>query len=129
MKKSKLIEMLSKIEGDPDILLWNGYVSDWVNIHPKIAVDTLTKMTFNYYCDIVKSERICRDGQPNDYNIADEEISQLKEIYENRFEWEINPYVTSDDIKNKRYREKQVFYIQPKIRGKTDSQRGNKMEY
>ena len=129
MKKSKLIEMLSEIEGDPDILFWNGYVSDWTDIHPKISMNTLTKMSFKHYCNIIKMERIYSQGQPTDYNIPEDEISVLKEKYKKLFVWEDNQSITSDDINNKRYREKQVFYMQPKLRGKTDYQRGNIMEY
>lgn len=129
MKKNKLIEMLSKIEGNPDILLWNGYVKDWMDIEPVIAVDTLTKMTFKTYCDIHRIERIHQQGFPDDYTIPENQIQYLKETYKKRFEWEINPFITADDIKNKRYSKKQVFYMQPKLRGKSDSQRGNKMEY
>ena len=128
MKKSKLIEMLSEIEGDPDILFWNGYVSDWTDIHPEIAMDTLTKMSFKHYCDVIKAERIHQD-QPTDYDIPEEEISVLKEKYKKSFGWEYNQYITLDDINDKRYREKQVFYMQPKLRGKTDYQRGNRMAY
>jgi len=32
MKKSKLIEMLNSLPGDPDVLLWNGWVDDWQDL-------------------------------------------------------------------------------------------------
>jgi hypothetical protein len=32
MKKSKLIEMLNRLEGDPEIKLWNGMVGDWMDM-------------------------------------------------------------------------------------------------
>lgn len=35
MRKNKLIDILNQIEGNPDILLYNGFVDDlWISISP-----------------------------------------------------------------------------------------------
>lgn len=37
MKKSALIELLQGIEGDPDVAVWNGFVSDYMDIATEIV--------------------------------------------------------------------------------------------
>lgn len=37
MKKDKLIELLSTIEGNPDIYLWNGIAEDWIDIDQELV--------------------------------------------------------------------------------------------
>lgn len=47
MKKDKLIKLLLSIEGNPDILLWNGYAMDWMDIKGLEEAE-LVKMTKEY---------------------------------------------------------------------------------
>lgn len=63
MKKSKLIKLLQEIEGDPDILLWNGMVSDWMDIHglQEVALERSTLQGYSYYLNL---ERTVRDNLP-----------------------------------------------------------------
>ncbi len=49
MKKSKLLELINSIEGDPDILLWNGYVEDWSEERAFLDISGLVK------ADLVKN--------------------------------------------------------------------------
>lgn len=30
MKKNELIELLSQMKGNPDVVVWNGFVEDWM---------------------------------------------------------------------------------------------------
>lgn len=32
MKKTQLIKILESIDGDPDVVIWNGFVNDWMDI-------------------------------------------------------------------------------------------------
>ena len=32
MRKSKLIELLQAMPGDPEVLIWNGLVEDWMKV-------------------------------------------------------------------------------------------------
>lgn len=43
MRKNKLIELLSQIPGNPEIMLWNGFVEDYNKIDPEITEMRLVK--------------------------------------------------------------------------------------
>lgn len=48
MKKNKLIELLQSIEGNPDIVLWNGYVQDYNDINTEFEEVELVKETVDF---------------------------------------------------------------------------------
>lgn len=128
MKKSKLIDMLSKIEGDPDILFYNAYVDDWMDFEPRVVDEQLTRMSFEYYKDLITAERIYRHHQPKDYKVPAEEIPALKKAYKNTM-WASHEYVTADDISSGRYRSKRVSYILAKPRGLMNHNRCSSIGY
>lgn len=128
MKKSKLIELLNSIEGDPDILFWNGYVGDWQDVDKKLVETEQVKMTLNNYIHSVELQEQC--VRKNwDYTLPESEVESLKKMYRRHIEWESNDYVTSEDIKEKRYKTRRVVYIQPKLRGQNSWDRIGSMEY
>ena len=114
MKKNKLIEMLNSIEGNPEIFLWNGYVSDYMDIDKLPVPTSLVKMTWDNYLDLYKL-RYCRDsGVAYDtLTLSDEKIKALKTRF-NNFEWEINPYVSEKEIESKLYKKKDVLILNSK---------------
>lgn len=116
MKKSKLIEMLSKIDGDPDIVFWNGFVGDYQDISPKLIEGELVKRTLSDYLQHVEFDRARRAGNW-ELKLTPEEISECKKQYKQVFSWESNDYVTKEDIVLKRYTVKNVLFLQPKKRG------------
>ena len=116
MKKSKLIQLLSEIEGDPDILLWNGMVGDWQDIDKEVVKSKLTKMSFLHYKRCIENERIRWGDQNSDYIIPEEELLGLKKQYNKTVKWDYT-FATEDDIKNKRYSNKSVYLIGAKVRG------------
>lgn len=128
MKKSKLMKILSEIEGDPDILLWNGMVGDWQDIDKTVIKSELTKMSFAHYKRCIENERIQWGGEKSDYIIQEKELLELKKRYNKCVEWEYS-FATEDDIKAKRYSNKFVYLIGAKTRGvKTWDRLGN-IEY
>jgi hypothetical protein len=115
MKKSKLLALLNSIDGDPDILFWNGFVNDWQDIDTKPVFDTLSKPTFNHIKRMVEIERAL---QRNDhtYKLPDDDIAALKSKYTGKYNWEINDYVSDVQVKDKHYKRKTVVFLNAKSR-------------
>lgn len=127
MKKDKLIKLLLSIEGNPDILLWNGYVGDWTDIKALEESD-LVKMTKDYYIASVELEEKINKGD-SDYTLPESEKEKLHTSYKKDISWQTNEYITHDDIKKKRYDKKRIIYIKPKLRGKNMTDRYGSIEY
>ena len=127
MRKNDLIKLLQTIEGNPDIVLWNGIVGDYQNISTKLVEGDLVKKTLKGY---LEHNRMVRCLKENDwqYQLTNEEVEYLTNIYKT-FDYEQDNYVTQEDIKEKRYRKKRVVYIQPKESGWTFFDRRIKVEY
>jgi hypothetical protein len=128
MKKSKLIKLLSEIDGDPDILLWNGHVGDWVGIDSKLVETDLVRETFEGYCTSLKYERMVKI-QDGSYEIPEEEIQELKKYHTTIADWGFNDYVTEEEIKKRKYKKKSVFMLQSKQRELQSFNRAFTLEY
>ncbi len=128
MKKAKLLELLNSLEGNPDIKLWNGYVEDWVDIDPKLVPTDLVRMNLAYWLESCRLED-CRDRKNWDYQMPAEEVALLTKRYPTVCKWEINPYVTTDDIKEKRYSVKTVQIMQAKSKGVKTFDRAGDISY
>lgn len=126
MKKSKLIALLNAIEGDPDMVLWNGIVGDWMNVG-SIVKGELVKQTLEHYLEMCRLQD-CQERKDWDYQMPAEEIDRLKKFYKT-FDYETNPYVSEEDIKLKRYKKKTIYFIDAKKRGLTDFGRGGDVSY
>lgn len=116
MKKSKLIELLNKLEGDPDIKLWNGMVGDWMEISPELVPQDLVKQNLDYWLEMCRLED-CHDRKDWEYQMPKEEVERLTKNYPKLHQWEMNPYITMEDVKEKRYKMKKILLLQPKVRG------------
>lgn len=110
MKKSKLLALLNSIDGDPDILLWNGFVDDWQDIDTAPVFDTLSKPTFNHIKRMVEIERALKFND-HTYKLSDDDIAELKSKYASTCKWEINDYAN-----NKQYKHKKVVFFNAKSR-------------
>ena len=115
MKKVKLIKLLEDIPGNPDILLWNGYVQDWMPINPKIVRQLLVKESFEHYCESVRIEE-CIDKKDWSQLLSEETVEQLKQSYK-EFDWEFNNFITQELLDTKEYFSKPVYFLQSKPRG------------
>ena len=51
MRKNDLIKMLKEIKGNPEVVLWNGMVGDWMPVG-KLSESYLTKITKHYWVAI-----------------------------------------------------------------------------
>lgn len=116
MKKDKLIAMLQEIKGNPDILLWNGLVGDWMDIGRVVPHD-LVKMSLPYYLEGCRLQDCC-DKEDWSYQLPAEEVADLTKRWR-KFPWEFNQYVTEEDIKQGKYKAKNIHLIEAKLRGET----------
>ena len=127
MKKNDLIKMLNSIDGNPDIVLWNGFVQDYQEISKELVKGELVKQTLDWYLETCRMER-CVEEKDWKYQLSEDEIKECREYYKN-FTYAQNQYVTEEDIKLKRYRAKKVVYLQPKFSNKTYYDRLGSVEY
>ena len=126
MKKNDLIKKLQQIEGNPEIVLWNGMVGDWMPIG-NLSEAYLTKITKQYWLESVSRDHAI-NNRNWDYKIPEEDTPTLEKQYR-KFQWESNDFVTSEDIKKKRYKKKRIIYIDAKVRGVTTFDRIGSLKY
>ena len=130
MKKSKLIELLQEIDGDPDILLWNGMVSDWMDILglQEVSLERSTLKGYSYYLNL---ERTVRD------NLPPHSEDECKKFYKTSGadQWEVancDPEfreVRERDLKRGFIAQKSTFIIDAKPRGKKCWDRQGSVRY
>lgn len=127
MRKNDLIKMLSDIEGNPEIVLWNGYVQDYMKVDRLVESD-LVKMTKDYFLETLRLEK-CSDLRDWNAQLTPEEVEHGLDCYRRNYEWEVNEYVTTEDIQRKRYQRKRVVYVNAKTRGKKMCDRLGEVRY
>jgi hypothetical protein len=128
MKKSKLIALLNALPGDPDIKLWNGMVGDWMEIDPTLVAQALVKQTLEHWLEMCRLQD-CRDRNDWDYQMPAEKVARLTKRYPKLHKWEMNPYITLEDVKAKRYSTKKVLIMQSKRKGVKTFDRFGDIEY
>ena len=130
MKKNKLIEILNKIEGNPDILLYNGFVDDWMDIEVEIESHVLVKETVEFWLNRYIYDYVDRHKEQPSEKLKEEWLKEIK-LKRRYSEWEFpNAYVQEQEFERwygKRY--KKVILINAKLRGKNDPGRGCDLEY
>lgn len=127
MRKNDLIAMLSKLKGNPEVVLWNGMVGDYMPIG-KLVVGELYKYEPKYYLEMIEFE-IKRDKNDWNYKLTSEDIAEAMLAYKKHHKWEENQFVTAEDITKKRWKKKRVVYIDAKTTGKTYHDRLGSIEY
>lgn len=121
MKKNKLIELLNSIEGNPEIVLWNGYAEDYMHIDPTIETLVLAKETAEFIFTCLKAE-YCNTHRT--FEIPEEKLVELKkqadELHKKR-EWDIpNQFVTDEEAESWYGSKRRTLYVlNPKLRNKT----------
>jgi hypothetical protein len=128
MKKNDLIKILVAIEGNPEIVLWNGFVEDVVAIEPKVVTVRLTKMSRDYWFQSVLREEQ-RDKEDWTFQYTEHEKAAIYKSYNKNVKWELNDFVTYEDIDSGKYLEKYVKVVQSKIKGIRTFDRQGTMSY
>ena len=127
MRKNDMIKMLSEIEGNPEVMFWNGAVGDCVPIDTITVPVNLYKETLQYYLEMCRLSE-CRDRQDWTYELTPEDIQELTQNYRG-FSYEINEYVTTEDVQKKKYNRKTVHVLNARIVGRTSWGRGGDIDY
>jgi hypothetical protein len=128
MRKNDLIRLLQETKGNPEIVLWNGLVGDYMQIDNKLVEGELSKMTFEGLLHYYSLERK-RDENDWNYELTEEEKQGLLKNYKDNYKWEINQFVNREDIKRKTHKSKRVLYINAKISGKSHNDRLGSIYY
>lgn len=124
MKKNDLIKLLASIDGNPEVMLWNGLVGDVTHIEQNVTCTQLTKMSEKYFLRTVENEYRL-DNKP----ITEESIKHSLKCYRKNYKFEFDQFVTQEDIDSKKYLKRNVVVIQPKLTGKTFFDRIGKVKY
>ena len=127
MRKNDLIEILQRVPGNPEVVLWNGYVGDYMHIAGVVESD-LVKMTESHYLETCRLEA-CVDQRIWDFQFSQDELDRLKKSYRKVCNWETGEFVTQRDIDSERYKRKRVLYINAKLRGETHHDRLGAVSY
>lgn len=127
MRKEQLIQLLQDLPGNPEVVLWNGYVGDFMNISGVVESD-LVKINKRHFLEMCRLEK-CRDHKDWNEQLTTAETEHSLECYKRNYEWEVNEFITADDIKEKRYNRKRVVYINAATRGKTMHDRLGPVSY
>ena len=128
MRKSKLIEILNSIEGNPEIKLWNGFVQDWVDIDPTPIKTELMRRSRDYWLESCRLQD-CVDKKNWEYQMPQEEIENLKKNYSRVCKWEINSYIGNDPIKKQDFQSKSVYILQANVKGEKTFDRMGDIRY
>lgn len=120
MRKLDLIKKLQELKGNPEIMLWNGHVGDFVPVGD-LGVSDLVKISKESWMRGVKAEAH-RDGEEL------EPESELNRMY-NKISYESNRFVSEADIKTGLYKRKKIGYIDAKLTGKTTWDRLGNISY
>lgn len=121
MKKNKLIELLNSIEGNPEIVIWNGYAEDYMHIDPSIEPLVLVKESAEFIFTCIRAE-YCNKHRT--VEIPESKISELKqkaeELHKQR-DWDSpNQFVTEEEMESwYGSKRRKFFMLSPKLRNKT----------
>lgn len=121
MRKNDLISALQEIEGNPEVVLWNGFVEDYMHLDKPVK-GTLYKMKKDVYEKFLILERSdkCRAA-----SITEQDKKKYSEMPYEYFEY--NPEF--EDSKERLYKKKNVVLITSKSRGKKLWDRNGGYEY
>jgi hypothetical protein len=125
MRKNELIKLLTHIKGNPEVMLWNGYVGDYMKISKDLVSSTLVKQSSDFVRDHVNMEHL-RDGKPP---ITEEELKRCMKAHYS--DWEMpNEFVLESEM-DRWYGKarKTIIVMQSETRGKTSWDRSGSIDY
>lgn len=126
MRKNDLINLLENIEGNPEIKLWNGFVRDWQDIDKTPVTIAIFKHSLDSYINTARMSGYAYRKAPRE--LSPQDVEELRKSYKN-INYEINPFVTEEDVKLGRYKKKKIILLQPKIKGQTSFDRLGEVNY
>lgn len=121
MKKSELIKKLNEINGDPEVLVWNGFVGDYQKVSSNVEETILFKeCTDSIFKNLVFEEMKNRksfDELPEDLMVK---LRAEAKEYASKREWELRNLHFDDETAKRVYgkNKKKVVILELKNRGK-----------
>ena len=125
MKKSELIELLAKVEGDPDVCFLNGFTGDYHELSSEILNDKLYKIKFENHYSLVEAQRQIMQKNPF-LKLTEQEVELLRKRH-SEIEYELNSPMI--DEFSHFVDEKSVVLIQALPRNKNTFDRLGKVSY
>lgn len=123
MKKKELLKLLESIPGNPEIVIWNGFVDDYQHIDKEFVEIQLVKKSREFLKNAINAQRI-EQGAPE---LTEEELTArcAKE------QWNLpNQFVEPENFKAwYAPRKKKLVVFQLKSRNKTVYDRTGSMKY
>ncbi|QDP50250.1 MAG: hypothetical protein Tp178MES00d2C33159851_40 [Prokaryotic dsDNA virus sp.] len=123
MRKNDLITLLESVKGNPEIMVWNGFVEDFQPLAKTLNTAKLQKLTLQGYKERVNWQMQMDGKQP----FSDDKISELYKQHKIG-EWGYSAYYPPGDD-DEHYKVKTVYILEPKLAGKTYSDRLGSIEY
>jgi hypothetical protein len=127
MRKNKLIEILSKIEGNPEITIWNGFVGDVMPIEGVTPIHLFKNSFEGMKRGCLYEKR--RDNNDPNAELTEEDLIDIERCYKKYHHWETNQFVTKEDVKSGDWRQKTVYTIDAKLTGKKYFDRAGEVSY
>ena len=123
MRKNELIKILEGISGNPEVVIWNGYVGDYNNISSDVELIELVKNSREFLEAAINHQRSSEGLGP----ISDSEMSDIMRSQE----WDLpNGYVSDSDMERwYGKRRKRIVVLEPAPRGKESFDRLGKICY
>ncbi len=87
MRKNDLIKLLQKVEGNPEVVVWNGYVREHQHVSTKITQDFLTRESFDTYLHQVLLNRRLRIDPGYEFSV--EERERMRGVWQKNNSWEL----------------------------------------
>lgn len=130
MKKSELIEMLSKLDGDPELLIWNSFVGDWHDVQI-VKGHKLVKHSLEHLFKGIKHETMYHKKS---FKLSPQELKSCYKIAKQQYdeqEWEFpNSFVEEERHKDwYGHHQREIVLLQGKVRGKSYNDRLGSMDY
>lgn len=123
MRKNDLITLLESVKGNPEIMVWNGFVEDFQPLAKTLNIAKLQKLTFQGYKERVNWQMKKEGNQP----LSDDKINEMYKA--NRIgEWEYFAYYPPSEDDG-HYKSKTVYIIEPKLAGKKYTDRLGSIDY
>ena len=112
MRKNELIKILEGINGNPEVVIWNGHVDDYNNISRDVESIELVKKSREFLEAAINHQR-SSEGLGA---ISDSEMSDIMQSQE----WDLpNRYVADSDMERwYGKKRKRIVVLEPVARGK-----------
>ena len=131
MKKKDLIDLLSDLSDEDEVVVWNGYVDDYNDISPEITPLQLVKERLEWIYLMLSGE-FCEHNKRLPTAEEDEKImEEAKRCYEEHNDWD-TPNQFFDEERFKRAYEddiKTLYVLDLKTRGKSTWDRAGTLHY